>query len=131
MELETKFGTLYICDDPRNREDLIVLDSQRRTLFRGCSRSFIKKMTEQIKKAKTIGDWLSNYEDVCWDNNKNNLITFIRSYFKYDVQHDGQIVFDKEWFESNYNKIGKTYVMFEYSECWKEKGRNYDYCISK
>ena len=29
--------------------------------------------------------------------------------------------FDADWLEENYNRIGDTYIMFEYSECWKEE----------
>jgi hypothetical protein len=122
MKINTKFGTLYIETDPQERDCLAVLDSQKHTLFNGCNEAYIEMMKEQIEKAKTIDEWLSNYDDVCWDTNKNKLIAFIRYYVKHNMIHDEQIVFDKEWFNDHYNKIGNTYVMFEYSDCWKVKG---------
>ena len=118
--LKTKFGDLYTINHGRN--NIEVLDSEKNTLFYGCNKPFIKMMKKHIEQSNTIADWLKGFDDVCWDTNKSRLIAFVRDYVKYDMIHDCDIVFDKEWFDDNYNKIGNTYIMFEYSDCWKERG---------
>lgn len=110
---KTKFGELTRAKDRKQKNAYELLDSVGRILFNGCNNAFIKQQIERIKNAKEIGDWLSCFDDVCWGG-KNEIKDFIKNYHEMNGRK-----FDNKWFEENYNKVGDTYVFFEYSDCFK------------
>ena len=112
-ELETKFGTIYVSKDKNNV--FTIYDSDKIKLFFGIGIDYVRNLLRDIEKAEKISDWLEQFDDVCWGS-KEDIIDFTKGYQEMNGRE-----FDADWLEENYNRIGDTYIMFEYSECWKEE----------
>lgn len=109
QQRDTKNGMLYVKYNGLGRYDL--LDSEKRWLFWNFTSEEIEETIKHINEAESVGKWLENeeYEDVCWGS-KQDIIDFATDYH----ESNGRKV-SMKYIEENYNHIGNTYVLFEYS----------------
>lgn len=109
-EIKTNFGTIYRHKIKVGHYE--ILDSEKRILFFNMSARDCNDVIKCMQKYKTIGEWLEQYEDVCWGT-KKDIIEYTKDYQEWNDRK-----FDSKWLEDNWNKIGKTYILFEYSGCY-------------
>jgi hypothetical protein len=115
-EIKTTCGTIYT---KKTKKGYQLLDSLKRVLIWDSPKKEIKKLINTLKLSSNIGDWLEQFDDVCWGT-KEDVINYTKDYIECLNDNDMQVKFDKKWFESQYNKVGNTYILFEYSDCWIE-----------
>lgn len=109
-EIKTKFGVAYI--KPLHNGLYDILDSEKRILFFDCSKEEKNDFVKGMLEAENVKDWLEQFEDVCWGT-KQDIMNFTNIYHK----SNGRLI-DKKWLEENYNRMGDTYILFEYSDCY-------------
>lgn len=114
-EINLKYGTIYVQKNEKNNYN--ILDSQLCVLFWQLTTNQVKEKVSEMKKYNSVGEWIvgEEYEDVCWGDSYKYIRDFTKSY-----QEDNDRDFDESWFEDNYNLIGNTFIMFEYSEAYFE-----------
>lgn len=112
--IKTIYGTLEV-GHCRKLKEYYLYDNASRLLARFDTKRHLKNFVEVMNAYDNIGDWLENYEDVCWSVRKKDVIDTIKDYQK----RNGR-AFDLNYFEETYNKLGRTYIMFGYSDCYKE-----------
>ena len=110
-KIETKFGILYYLKEKRNHYD--VCDSNKGRMFFGLTKSELKEFIALVKGCEDIDDWLCGYDDVCWGTKEK-----VYEYAQYYAQSNGR-KFDREWVDDNYNVVGNTFMLFDYSEAYK------------
>ena len=111
-EIRTSFGSLFYHKAPQDNH-FHICDSEKWYLFYGFTKTELKHFIKLVKGCKTIKEWLENYDDVCWGS-KQDIIDYTKDYQICNGRN-----FDIDWLERNYNKVGDTYIMFEYSDCWE------------
>lgn len=109
-EIKTKFGSFYYYKEKRNC--YVICDSEEWTLFTGYTNKELKEFIKLVKSCNTIEEWLENYEDVCWGNREE-----IEDIAK-DYAESNDREYDQQWVDENFNIIGNTHVLFEYSEAY-------------
>ena len=110
-QIETKMGTIYLYKV--NDNNYMILDSVRRWIYRNLNEQQAEEKIKMLQSFNSVGEWLEDQEDVCWGSH-DDILNYTRDYHECNHRE-----FDEEWFEDNWNKIGKTYIMFEYSEAHK------------
>ena len=109
--VETQHGDLYIgYGDQYYR--YAIFDSDKRLLFRFETERERTNAIEQIKRADSLSNYLEKFDDVCWGS-KDQIIKWTKNYHE---SNDREV--DLEWLEDNYNRIGSTFILFEYSEAY-------------
>lgn len=109
-KIETKHGVLYLERVKTKRNCYRLLDSEQRILWFDDTKKEALKQATLIENCNELGEWLHNFDDVCWGTKEE-----VKGYAKGYAKDNGHR-FDKAWFEANYNRIGDTYILFEYSE---------------
>lgn len=110
--IKTIYGTLEV-GHSRKLKEYYLYDNITRLLARFDTKKHLKNFVEVMNAYENIGDWLENYEDVCWGT-KKQIEDCTKDYCKINGRK-----FNKRYFEASYNKLGETYIMFGYSDCYK------------
>lgn len=112
VKIKTKFGNLYV---RKTDEGYEILDSKKRIMFYDQTESDVVRNIEYMERFDTIDDWLRETDDVCWGAYQD-----IKECAK-NYCDERNYIFDFDWFKAYYNKLGNTYILFDYSDCYKEE----------
>lgn len=110
-EIKSKFGTLYL--DKEKQGGWLILDSDKYILCRFDTHQERTQELKNLNRCKHISEWLEQFDDVCWGT-KQDIIDYTQDYAECNGRE-----FDSQWLEDTYNRIGDTYIMFAYSDCYK------------
>ena len=111
-EIWTCFGSLYYTETKEGRYR--ITDSEGTLLWYVDTTHAMIDFIDNIKKCDTLDDWLFHFDNVCWGS-KENCLEIARSY-----QECNGRKFDENYARENINKIGNTYVLFNYDDCYVE-----------
>lgn len=114
-KIETKMGIIFLGKNKDKKGGWIVFDSLERPLWYCRDKKEAKDFIATLQKYDSVKSWLETeeYGDVCWGS-FGDIVDFTKDYQECNARK-----YDHSWLLENYNKVGKTFLMFEYSEAWR------------
>ena len=122
-QIETKHGTFYLVKGCK-KGTFRLLDSDKKVFFYDCDRDYIDKQIEVMNKYDSFAEYLEfTYDEVCWGKSKEDCLNFALNYIEDRAHYWGHTNKEveaekdacKKAFEHCYNRVGDTYVLFEYA----------------